>query len=80
MPSPNPADSDVNPGRDFRVITPSTEYLNPTPRAICWIGAGAVVMECPDRLPPISNPVGAFMAARPLRILPETTATVLALY
>ncbi|MEP1612654.1 MAG: hypothetical protein ABJL72_12130 [Roseobacter sp.] len=80
MPQPLTADKDTAPGVDFRVIAPSTELLNPVPRGLHFVTSGAVVMDCPDSLPPFNVAAGQTLPARPTRILPGTTATVLALY
>lgn len=80
MTEPQTAQDDTATGLDLRVIVPGSEALDPIPRAIHVLTSGYISIECPDPLPPVPVTAGATLPFRPLRILPGTTASVLALY
>lgn len=72
---------DTAPARDLDTITPSTEELNPRPRAL-WITTAGVLQVSTETgdLPQMSAAAGWLIPLRATRILPSTTATVVALY
>jgi len=80
MPDPKLAPRDTDPAEDLRVVVPSNAVLNPLPRAVYVAGDGDLVMDAPGTLSALPVTVGAIIPVRPLRILPATTATVVALY
>lgn len=77
-PSLNP--NDIGVAHDLRVLSPSSDYLNPRPRALFISAEGILVWEGDEILPAFPVSAGTIVLARPLRILPGTTATVVALY
>ena len=74
------ATDDDSPAIDLRAVIPSTEPLNPTPRALLVTGAGNLFLSAPSDLPALPVNEGQLVPVRPLRVLPATTATVIALY
>lgn len=74
--------TDTAPAWDAQAVTPSTDFINPRPRALYVGGAGNLVIEG-NAGAPVTLPVGAgqFLPFGPSRILPATTATaIVALY
>lgn len=80
MSTPQLNPNDLGTAHDLRVIIPSTAPLAPQPRCLLIAADGVLKWEAPGPLPDLPVAAGSYMMVRPLRILPGTTATVVALY
>ncbi|MEM7722477.1 MAG: hypothetical protein AAF376_08890 [Pseudomonadota bacterium] len=72
--------NDTEPANDLRVITPSNDPLSVVPRALYCSVAGNLNITCPDETGLFPVSAGNIYPIRPTKILPDTTAVMVAVY